>query len=75
MYNGLKRCEQYKTSCLMNVDGKCVALNNTEFYYSCPFYKNRRDMSIAEIETYDDGCINGFKQREPLYDKRRMVKW
>ena len=64
MYYGLKICEQYKTSCLMNVGGKCVGLNNTDFDYFCPFYKNRFDMSTAEIEIYDDGCMNGFKPQE-----------
>lgn len=75
MYYGLKKCEQYKASCLMNVDGKCVGLNNTRFEYACPFYKNQREMSTAEIETYDDGCMNGFKQKEPEHDIRRMAEW
>lgn len=69
MYYGLKRCEQYKASCLMNVDGKCVGLNNTDFDYFCPFYKNRFDMSTAEIEVYDDGCMNGFKPKEKEWSR------
>lgn len=64
MYYGLKICEQYKTNCLMNVGGKCVGLNDTAFRYACPFFKDRFDMSTAEIETYDDGCMNGFKMME-----------
>ena len=43
--NNLKECKQKRTDCLMNDNGKCVGLNNTEFNKKCPFYK------LKEINT------------------------
>ena len=57
----LTLCEQFKRNCLMNVDGKCVGLNRTDFAYDCPFFKDRFDMSTAQVEEFDRGCMNGFK--------------
>ena len=35
-------CKQRKLDCLMCKDGKCIALNNTEFINKeCPFYKKK----------------------------------
>ena len=45
----LVKCSQQRLDCQMCKDGKCIALNNTEFPNKvCPFYKKKETNLIKE---------------------------
>lgn len=55
--------EPRRKFCLLNEDGKCRALNDTNFKHdSCPFYKDKRQMDPEKVGQYQEGCEFGFIQ-------------
>lgn len=45
-------CKQKRADCANYCNGGCVALEDTDFDYRCPFYKTKREVKkiLEEIE-------------------------
>lgn len=58
----IPRCSRGDDTCVSCKKGRCIALNDTLFKrkngekYDCPFYRDKRTMTSAELEEYERVC-------------------
>lgn len=71
------KCEQKRTKCAFNKEGRCGILEDTHFKRPCPFFKTRIDEPV--VDRIMDGevfrSVRGYNGKYYVSESARVMNW